>query len=211
MQNRFAVVLGMLLVALMVAAPLGYKNWRDKQCRNFHVVEAGILYRSGQLPLASLQQIVATHGIRTVISLRDAKDVPDPLDQQEEGWVKARSLNFVRIPHKSWYRDQNGQVPAETNLKLFRDVMDNPANYPVLVHCFAGIHRTGTMCAIYRMDYQGWTSAEAMAEMRIMGYTILDDHEDVRSYFTSYHSQHAGFGLRVTDYELLAKPVTRNP
>jgi tyrosine-protein phosphatase SIW14 len=191
MPNGLRVIFGILLSAFVVASPLVYRSWRDKQCRNFHVVEAGILYRSGQLPLAGLQQVVATHGIRTVISLRDARDVPDPMDQQEEAWVKAKSLNYVRIPHKSWYPDQNGQVPAETNLKLFRDVMDNPVNYPVLVHCFAGIHRTGTMCAIYRMDYQGWTSGEAMAEMRVMGYTVLNDHQDVRDYFTNYRSQHA--------------------
>ena len=40
----------------------------------------------------------------------------------------------------------------------FLAVMDNRANYPVLVHCFAGIHRTGTMCAVFRMEYHGWSA-----------------------------------------------------
>ena len=65
--------------------------------------------------------------------------------------------------------------------------MDDPANYPVLVHCYAGIHRTGTMCAVFRMDYQGWTNDEAMNEMRTFGYSMLDDHEDILSYLTRYH------------------------
>jgi hypothetical protein len=33
----------------------------------------------------------------------------------------------------------------------FLAVMDEPANGPVLVHCFAGRDRTGSMCAVYRL------------------------------------------------------------
>ena len=39
----------------------------------------------------------------------------------------------------------------------------------VLVHCFAGIHRTGVHVAAYRIDRHGWTNAEAMDELRWMG------------------------------------------
>lgn len=180
-------VFGSLVALLMVAGPLGYLRWHEREYRNFHVVEEGVLYRSGQLPLSRLQQLVATHGIRTVICLREG-DKPD--DQLEEAWIRAKALNYVRIKPPVWGDKTPGQYHADEALTEFRKVMDDPAKYPVLIHCFAGLHRTGAMCAVYRMDYQGWTNAEAIAEMRVLGYAI--DHEDVFGYLTRYRSPSAG-------------------
>jgi len=55
-----------------------------------------------------------------------------------------------------------------------------------LVHCFAGIHRTGAFCAIYRMEYEGWTNAGAIAEMKACGYNTLEDEWDVLGYIEKY-------------------------
>jgi protein tyrosine/serine phosphatase len=188
------IVLGTLVAALIVAVPISYKRWRDRDTRNFHVVQEGVLYRSGQLPLARLQQIVSAYGIRTVISLRDGSK---RADEQEEAWISTQpGLKFERIPYRSWWPDVDGKIPGDESVATFRKIMDDPANYPVLVHCFAGIHRTGTMCAVFRMDYQGWTNAQAIAEMRVMGYTVLDDHEDVLAYVTNYRPPHAAKAVR---------------
>ena len=64
--------------------------------------------------------------------------------------------------------------------------MDDPNAYPVLIHCFAGKHRTGALCSIYRMEYQHWTNEEAMQELKSLGYTNLDTEEDVQGYLESY-------------------------
>jgi tyrosine-protein phosphatase SIW14 len=185
MKTFLSICAGILIAAAMIAAPFYYHRLREREDRNFHVVHDGVLYRSGQLPLYRLKQICAQYGIRTVVSLRDGTKTND---EEEEKWVKAKALNFVRIQYREWWPDKNGKVPAEKSVQEFRDVMDDPKNYPVLVHCFAGIHRTGMMCAVYRMDYQGWTNDEAMNEMRAMGYTILDEHEDVLGYLIRYRS-----------------------
>jgi tyrosine-protein phosphatase SIW14 len=66
--------------------------------------------------------------------------------------------------------------------------MRDPANHPVLIHCFAGIHRTGTFCAVYRMDFQGWSSREAIAEMRTLGFATLDECQDVLGFLEHYHA-----------------------
>jgi protein tyrosine/serine phosphatase len=185
MQTARAIVFGTVMVLAMLLTPPAYKRWRDTEFRNFRVVEAGVLYRSGQLSLRRLEQIVYERGIRTVISLRDGDA---PIDRDEENWVKAHGLTFVRIPAKKWAPEPTGEIPAESALAEFRRVMDDPANYPVLVHCFAGVHRTGTMVAIFRMDYQGWTSAEAITEMRAMGYHSLDNHTDVHDFMMRYQA-----------------------
>lgn len=179
MRKVVPTVLAILIVAAMIGLPIRYKFWHDQQYRNFHVVEEGVLYRSAQLPLDRLERVVVDQRIRTIVCLRDGND---PADQSEEAWVKAKGLNFVRIPPRSWSAGADGGVPAEACEQAFHNVMDDPTNYPVLVHCFAGIHRTGMMCALFRMDYQGWSSLEAENEMRLMGYTMLDEHVDVLDY-----------------------------
>jgi len=39
----------------------------------------------------------------------------------------------------------------------------------MLIHCFAGEHRTGALVAIYRMEYNGWPNADAIEEMTAVG------------------------------------------
>ena len=77
-------------------------------------------------------------------------------------------------------------MPAERGVEQFCAVMDDPENYPVLMHCFAGIHRTGAFCAVYRMEYQHWTNAEALDELRRHGYTHLDDEWDLLEYLENF-------------------------
>jgi tyrosine-protein phosphatase SIW14 len=57
-----------------------------------------------------------------------------------------------------------------SGIDQFLEVMDNPANHPVLLHCRAGLHRTGVLVAIYRMEYQGWSKLQAMQELKDMGF-----------------------------------------
>ena len=48
----------------------------------------------------------------------------------------------------------------------FLAIMDNLSNDPVRVHCLAGRDRTGTMCAIYRMEFDRWTSERTAEKMQ---------------------------------------------
>jgi protein-tyrosine phosphatase len=49
-------------------------------------------------------------------------------------------------------------------------LLDDEATYPVLIHCHAGLHRTGVLTAVYRMEYQGWSTNEAYREMKAEGF-----------------------------------------
>src|SRR5437763_14161194 len=73
MARALRFVLGTLVVAVIVGLPAGYAAYRNTHFRNFRVVEPGVLYRSGQMTLAGLERIVNDHGIRTIVTLRDAE------------------------------------------------------------------------------------------------------------------------------------------
>jgi protein tyrosine/serine phosphatase len=95
-------------------------------------------------------------------------------------------VNYIRLPLRVWTHDQNGVVPAEENVRRLLDIMADRKNHPVLIHCYRGVHRTGTYAAIYRMEHNGWSNAEAMEELKALGYDNLDKETDVRGYLERY-------------------------
>ncbi len=180
---------GLTAVALAVAAPVALSAHQMRQTRNFRVVREGVLYRSAQMPLSGLKRIVHDYGIRTVVTLRDSRDPAlSPPDEAEEWYCVGNEINFLRLPPLNWEdrADPKAPAPVEANVRKFLAVMRDPKNYPVLVHCCAGIHRTGAFTAIYRMEFEHRARAEALAEMRACGYTTLDDEWDILGYLEHY-------------------------
>jgi tyrosine-protein phosphatase SIW14 len=52
----------------------------------------------------------------------------------------------------------------------FIKLLDDESAYPILIHCKAGLHPTGRLTAIYRMEKHGWDVGEALRELRANGY-----------------------------------------
>jgi protein tyrosine/serine phosphatase len=176
----------LLIAGLLIGGPIGYSFYRTKQLRNFRVVREGVLYRSGQMTLEGLKQVLHDYNIKTVITLRDAAHPGEqPPDWQEEEYCHSQEVNYYRITPRHWWAS-DGSVPAAKGVRKFLAIMDRKANYPVLVHCFAGIHRTGAHCAVYRMEYQHWSNARAIAEMKACGYRNIDDEYDLLGYLEEY-------------------------
>jgi protein tyrosine/serine phosphatase len=177
---------GFLIAGLLVGGPAGFICYQQSQIRNFRVVREGVLYRSGQTSLGGLKRIIHDYGIRTVVTLRDAARVGDlPPDWEEEAYCKAQDIAYYRITPRNWWAP-DGSVPAEEGVRTFVQVMKNPDNFPVLIHCFAGVHRTGAFCAIYRMEFEHWSNTAAIAEMKSCGYFNLDDELDILNYLEHY-------------------------
>ena len=187
MPNRWQFVLAGTALALVVAAPLVYSSHRNTHLRNLRVVEEGVLYRSGQLTPSGLERVIHEHGIKTVVTLRASRQAGGRSpDEWEEPFCKSKGVKHVRIVPRVWGADEDGEIPAEQGVQQFLHVMEKKENHPVLVHCFAGIHRTGTMCAIFRMEYHGWTAERAMEEMQFYGFAPEDMHQHIGAYLRGY-------------------------
>ena len=186
MHRSVHILLSTLIATIVVGGPLGYAHFRQRHFRNFHAVREGVLYRSGQLSLPGLKSVIHDYGIKTIITLRDPSSSNDPPPiLAEEEYCLAEAINYYRIMPKPW-GGPDGAVPAAESIGIFRNIMDDPKNYPVLIHCLAGIHRTGAYCAVYRMEYEGWSNEQAIAEMRACGYRDLDDEWDLLGYLETY-------------------------
>lgn len=181
-------ILVVLVLLLVAAAPFGYRAVVSTSYRNLRVVEDGVLYRSGQMSRAAFERVCRERGIGTVVKLREANDDKDQsLDQAQQQYCESHGIAFHRFPQADWSPLADGSIPGDANVKRFIELMDNPATKkPVLVHCFAGIHRTGPLVAAYRMEFGRWSNEDAIAEMTSMGTVRTTFADNLLTYLRSY-------------------------
>jgi protein tyrosine/serine phosphatase len=117
-----------------------------------------ILIRSPQPDLDDLVTLHKRYKVRTVLNLR-GQNVDESWYQQEKIGVKQIGARWVHLAVNS------GRRPSSEIVHEFFRLIEEPGNWPILLHCQGGVHRTGFMTAIYRMQYQGWTAEAAIAEM----------------------------------------------
>ena len=111
-------------------------------------------YYRGSQPTAEQFAQLKRLGIRTVIDLRE------DYKKDEEASVRDLGMNFFRIPLKT-------RVAATAEqTAYFLSLVNDPANWPVYVHCKGGRHRTGAMTGIYRITHDGYTADQAWQEMK---------------------------------------------
>jgi tyrosine-protein phosphatase SIW14 len=144
--------------------------------RRLRVVVPGRFYRSGQLTSQGFADVVRQLGIRTIINVQD--DYPDPRLRRGTlvpGYVREKEL-CERLGVRYVWIAPDTVLPSQADrqrplaIDQFLQVMDQPDVYPVLLHCKAGLHRTGLLTAIYRMEYQGWSRLSALHELREHGF-----------------------------------------
>ena len=131
------------------------------------------LYRGAE-PTAEGFRELKKRGVKTVVGLRTNHST-----RQE---VEAAGLVAVELPIKA---DVFGSAPpTEEQVRTFFQTVLDPAKQPVYFHCAFGKDRTGTMAAIYRIEVDGWTAEQALAEMKHFGFRTWyrDLEEFVRDY-----------------------------
>jgi tyrosine-protein phosphatase SIW14 len=186
MFRTFITLTRMTTIVLAIVVPVIVAQQFGLQTRNLKVVREGVLYRSGQMTIAGLRRVHHDLGIKAVVSLREPNRAGHgAADLLEEEFCKHEEIGYHRIILGKWYAE-DGSTPAEEGIRRFREIMADANNYPVLVHCLAGIHRTGACCAIYRMEQEHWTNVQAIAEMKQAGYATLDDEWDILGYLEVY-------------------------
>ena len=182
---------GAILVMLCIGGlPFAYRSVVSTKYRNFRVVVPGELYRSGQMSVEGLAKTVQERGIKTVICLRDVRDDGKPApDTSEAEWCAANGVEHVILSPAQWEPPPGSTDPTppiEPNLREFLKLVTDESKKPVLVHCFAGIHRTGGYVATYRREVDGWSADDAIAEMRSMGTPRTTFDGEIAEYLRGY-------------------------
>ena len=90
-------------------------------------------------------------GVKTIVNLRAESEVDKQL--LPEG------------VHYEYFSIRDESAPTEEQGRKFLEIVGNPDNWPVLVHCHGGEGRAGVMSALVRHSFDGWDHKTIMNEV----------------------------------------------
>ena len=134
-------------------------------------------------------------GIKTVIDLQ--KDFKG----SEQRLVQSAGMKFYRIPMTTRV------APTKEQLESFLQLVNDPANQPVYVHCAGGRHRTGVMTAVYRMTHDGWSADQAFKEMKDYDFGADFLHPEFKQFVLAYKVEPNRDGPRTVIATSVIDPV----
>lgn len=190
-----------VLTLAVIALPVSYYRYGYTQLKRVRVVTEGKMYRCGQLTREGFRETFQRLGIRTLINLQD--EDPNPSlghGLSEAEFCRQMGVNYVYLP------PQLVQEGEPLTIERFLAVCDDQNAYPIMLHCKAGLHRTGTMAAFYRIEYEGWTPQAAMRELMANGFSLKQCHVKnpyIKNYLVDYipraqrYAAHQSASLRV--------------
>jgi tyrosine-protein phosphatase SIW14 len=196
---RFSLIATLLV--LLVGLPTLEFRAQYAHHKRLREVAPGVLYRSGQLTAAGFRDAVNRAGIRTIANCQNelpGEDVYADPHVYLTFWSRAtvretavcRDLGVKYVHLEPDLRSNRTDPTARPQvIDDFLALLDDPANHPVLLHCKAGLHRTGVLVAVYRMEYEGWDPLAAVTELKANGFgdsaaTAANDY--IQQYILNY-------------------------
>jgi protein tyrosine/serine phosphatase len=157
-----------LVVILLIATGVGKYVYDMHINHNFETITEGKVYKSGVIPPDEIEDYVEEYKIKSIIDLRfpgtgdevNNPEIPAELTAEKEAIAKIKGVNY--------FNNGSDQVPEPHNLNTFFKIMDDPKNYPVLIHCYHGVGRAEMYSAIYRIEYENMEKDEARKSTRLL-------------------------------------------
>lgn len=151
-------------------------------CTNFHVVEEGRFYRTGQMSVEQFRETIEKYEIQTVMRLNGGG--PSYLETYQP--VVEYGLDFVHLPLSA------NRYPRKDELLGLWEAFET-IEYPVLVHCRAGADRTGMASTIYVLqttgDYdEAWGQLDFFPYLHL-GWFGTDAIDEVFKMYKPFHGQ----------------------
>ena len=179
-----------LLVITIVLVIVGKYMYDMNINHNFETITEGEVYKSGVIPPDELKEYINKYHIKSIVDLRfpgtgddvNNPEIPAELTAEKEAIAKIKGVNY--------FNNGSDQVPKQENLDVFFKIMDNPGNYPVLIHCYHGVGRAEMYSAIYRIEYENFSNQEARSGVRtLVKWSSFDDGKPKGEYLKAYKSR----------------------
>lgn len=153
----------LLIVGLAILAFVFYQK---KMRYNVVTISENKVYNSGVVPPERLPEFVENYKIKTIVDLRDGL-MQTELNPEDKNQVNAEKSAAEKIASVSYFNLPTDQIPADSTVDKFLKIMDDPRNYPVLIHCHHGVGRSRLFSSIYRIEYENFTNEDARKNARL--------------------------------------------
>lgn len=187
MSLRKKIIVG---VSILILIAVGKYVYDMNINHNFETITEGKVYKSGVIPPDEIADYVKEYKIKSIVDLRfpgtgddvNNPEIPAELTAEKEAVAKIKGVNY--------FNNGSDQVPKQENLDTFFKIMDNPDNYPVLIHCYHGVGRAEMYSAIYRIEYENWLPEEARTSTRFLTkFSSFDLGKPKGDYLNNYKKQ----------------------
>lgn len=168
--------LGATLCAALLASVWGARP----EPKRFATVASGRLYRSGGVSPAQLAYLRDAYGIRTVLSMLNP-EAPESIAEREA--AERLGLRWLNVPLRG-----NGASEPQQREQV-REIVLDESLAPLLVHCAAGVNRTGLAVGMYRLHACDWSADQVRREMLAFDFEDLDKHENLRAALREEHER----------------------
>jgi protein tyrosine phosphatase (PTP) superfamily phosphohydrolase (DUF442 family) len=152
--RAFVKILVLSLVVLLLAEVLNIYVGS-----NFRTVIADQCYRSGQPNECFLQEVQRTHGIRSILNLRD-ENLNQSWYVEEKNAADRLGIKLINAGLSS------SEQPPDHEFRRFVEGME-ACEPPVLIHCANGNDRSGLAAAIYLMLFTKTPLPEARCQLSL--------------------------------------------
>lgn len=129
--------------------------------KRWAVVEKGCIYRSGQLSPSLVKRTLRQHKIAVIVDLTRE----NPQDEGQQAETKAAGELGIRLTRFPLNGDGTGE-PGSYAGAIAEIVRAKSRGEPVLVHCQAGVQRTGGIVACYRLLVERRPASFVRKELR---------------------------------------------
>jgi protein tyrosine/serine phosphatase len=156
------------LVVLVVLVGVGKYVYDMNINHNFEIITENKVYKSGAIPPDEMADYIKEYNIKSVVDLRFPGTGDDVNNPEIPAELTAEKVAVSKINGVKYFNNGSDQVPTQKNLDYFFSIMDNPDNYPVLLHCYHGVGRAEMYSAIYRIEYENMDRDEARTSTRFL-------------------------------------------
>jgi len=152
------VIVIVIVIALIVWFAGGKRHFIP---RHWAVVDAGVVYRSGELSPSLVETTWEKNGIKSVVNLMGPQG-----DDPDAERAAAHAAHKLGVNRQFFPLIGDGTGDVEQYVGAIKAIVDARSQHrPVVVHCATGTYRTGGVVAAYRTLVEGWTGKAAYDEM----------------------------------------------
>ena len=181
-------ILGIIILVVLIFVGKYVYDMNIKH--NFETITENKVYKSGVIPPDEMEDYINKYHIKSVMDLRFPGTGDDVNNPEIPAELTAEKVAISKLKGVNYFNNGSDQVPNQKNLDYFFKIMDNPDNYPVLLHCYHGVGRAEMYSALYRIEYENMDRDEARTSTRFLTkWSSFDLGKPKGDYLHTYKSR----------------------
>ena len=181
-MKRRLTIWGIGLAAVIGTVAGGYFYNQHHRYKHLATHDEGLVYRAAWLEPDVLDEVIEKYQIRAVVNLCNPGEMGEPRWEGERKAVTNAGARLIELP-------MTLNVEAEDpTISDHLEVLSDPNNYPMLVHCQHGVTRTAKFLSLYDIKYRGLSAEDSLARQPLFG---RDDHNvNVRAFVKNFDKEY---------------------